>query len=124
MKQIHKAVQALESDIGFWRPCLILLKKVKNAEKKATILQIFRNNPSWGVWLYYQILMMAKMSKTKISTKIQKRKKNLSFYYQNHTKSFEAIEAAIEYIIRMTINTKPALYPPKIKLLYVCTVCI
>ena len=34
MKQIHKAVQALESDIGFWRPSRILLKKLKNAEKK------------------------------------------------------------------------------------------
>ena len=33
MKQIHEAVQALESDIGFWRPSWILLKKVKNAEK-------------------------------------------------------------------------------------------
>ena len=31
MKQIHKAVQALESDIGFWRPSWILLKKLKNA---------------------------------------------------------------------------------------------
>ena len=29
MKQIHEAVQALESDIGFWRPSLILLKKLK-----------------------------------------------------------------------------------------------
>ena len=27
MKQIHKAVQALESDIGFWHPSRILLKK-------------------------------------------------------------------------------------------------
>ena len=34
MKQIHKAVQALESDIGFWRPYWILLKKLKNDEKK------------------------------------------------------------------------------------------
>ena len=33
MKQIHKAVQALESDIGFWRPSWILLKKLKNAKK-------------------------------------------------------------------------------------------
>ena len=33
MKQIHEAVQALESDIGFWRPSWILLKKLKNAKK-------------------------------------------------------------------------------------------
>ena len=33
---------------------------------------------------------MAKMSKTEISAKIQKRKKKQSFYYQNHTKSFSA----------------------------------
>ena len=33
MKQIHEAVQALESDIGFWRPTRILLKKLKNATK-------------------------------------------------------------------------------------------
>ena len=33
MKQIHEAVQALESDIGFLRPSWILLKKLKNAEK-------------------------------------------------------------------------------------------
>ena len=29
MKEIHEAVQALESDIGFWRRSLILLKKLK-----------------------------------------------------------------------------------------------
>ena len=34
MKQIHEAVQALESDVGFWRPCWILLKKLKITEKK------------------------------------------------------------------------------------------
>ena len=33
MKQIQEAVQALESDIGFWRPSWILLEKLKNAEK-------------------------------------------------------------------------------------------
>ena len=33
MKQIHEAVQALESDIRFWRPSWILLKKLKNAKK-------------------------------------------------------------------------------------------
>ena len=33
MKQIHKAVQALESDIGFWRPSWILFNKLNNAEK-------------------------------------------------------------------------------------------
>ena len=33
MKQIHKAIKALESDIGFWRPSWILLKKLKKAEK-------------------------------------------------------------------------------------------
>ena len=33
MKQIHEAVQALDSDIGFLRPSWILLKKLKNAKK-------------------------------------------------------------------------------------------
>ena len=33
MKQIHKAVQALETDIGFWRPSWILLKTLRNDEK-------------------------------------------------------------------------------------------
>ena len=33
MKEIHEAVKALESDIGFWRPSWILLKKLKNAKK-------------------------------------------------------------------------------------------
>ena len=33
MKQIDGAVQTLESDIGFWRPSVILLKKLKNAKK-------------------------------------------------------------------------------------------
>ena len=31
---IQKAVQALASDIGFWRPSSILLKKLRNANKK------------------------------------------------------------------------------------------
>ena len=39
------------------------------------ILEIIRNDPSRGVWLYYQILIMAKISKTEISAKIMKRKK-------------------------------------------------
>ena len=30
---MQEAVQALESDIGFWRPSWILLKKVKNEKK-------------------------------------------------------------------------------------------
>ena len=34
MKQINEAVQALEIDIGFWRPFWILLKKLKNIKKK------------------------------------------------------------------------------------------
>ena len=80
MKQIQKAVQALESDIGFWQSSWILLKKLKNAPKNyranflgpICILQFFRNNPGRGVWLYYQTLMMAKMSTTEISAKIQK----------------------------------------------------
>ena len=52
MKQIHEAVHALESDIGFWQTSWILLKKLKNAKKiyrtnsigPTCILQIFRNN--------------------------------------------------------------------------------
>ena len=78
MKQIHKAVQALESDIGFCRTSWILLKKLKNKIYRANflgpicILEILRNNPSRGLWIYmyYQILMMAEMSKTEISAKI------------------------------------------------------
>ena len=54
MKQIHKAIQALESDIGLWWPSWILLKKLKNAKKKLPgtfprpvyILQIFGNKSS------------------------------------------------------------------------------
>ena len=41
------------------------------------MLQIFRNNPSSVVWLYYQILMTAKMSKTEISAEKLKRKKKV-----------------------------------------------
>ena len=63
MEQIHKLVQALESDIEFWQLSWILLfKKLKNAEKilqgkfsranMHTANEIFRNNPSRGVRLY------------------------------------------------------------------------
>ena len=98
MKQIHKAVQALESDNKIWAATLDFVEEAEKAEKnlqgkfpRANMhMQIFRNNPSKVVWLYYQILMMAKMSKTEISAKILKRKKNYSFYYRNHTKSFSA----------------------------------
>ena len=34
MKQIDKAVQALECAIGFWRPSWILLKKLRKRKKK------------------------------------------------------------------------------------------
>ena len=55
MKQIHEAVQALESDIGFWWPSWILLK-LKNAKKiypanslgQICILQIFGKIPIRG----------------------------------------------------------------------------
>ena len=55
-KQNHEAVQALKSDIGFWRPSLSLLKKLKkeknnyqaNSPGPICILQIFGNNPSRG----------------------------------------------------------------------------
>ena len=40
MKQIHKAVPALENDIGFWWPSWILLKQLKNAKKKQITRQI------------------------------------------------------------------------------------
>ena len=83
MKQIYEAVQAPESDIEFWRPSWILLKKLKNANKiyranslgPICILQIFRKNLSRSVYLYYQILIIAKMNKIEISSKILKRKK-------------------------------------------------
>ena len=52
MKQIHKTVQALESDIGFWRPSLILLKKLKNTKKITGQIpqgqQIFKNYSEQG----------------------------------------------------------------------------
>ena len=88
MKQIHKAVQALESDIEFWRPSWILLE---NSEKyhranflwPICILEIFRNNPSRGVWLYYQILM----AKTEISAKILK---NLFLLSESRQKLFSS----------------------------------
>ena len=34
MKQIHEAVQTLESDIGFWRPSWIFIKELKKRKKK------------------------------------------------------------------------------------------
>ena len=80
MKQIHKAVQAPERH----RILAAILDFVEEAEKRRKkvnvlgpicILQIFRKNPSRDVWLYYQILMKAKISNTEISTKILKRKK-------------------------------------------------
>ena len=96
MKQIDEAVQALACAIGFWRPSWILLKKLKNIEKNVKanflgpicILQIFRNNPSRGGWLYYQILMMAKMSKTKIYAKILRHKKIKVFIIRITPKAF------------------------------------
>ena len=65
---------------------MAILDVVEKAEKRKKnyrsnfvgpicILEIFKNNPSRGVWLYYQISMMAKMSKTEISAKILKLKK-------------------------------------------------
>ena len=56
MKQIDEAVKALACAIGFWQPSWILLKKLKNTQKKyqansrgpVCILQIFGNNPSGG----------------------------------------------------------------------------
>ena len=47
------------------------------------------NNLSRGVWLYYQILKMAKMSKTEISAKIQKRKKIKVFIIRITPKAFQ-----------------------------------
>ena len=97
MKQIHKAVQALESD----RILAAILDFVEEAEKRRKkiyrasflgpicILQIFRNNPSRVVWLYYKILMMAKMSKTEISAKIPKRKKSKVFIIRITPKAFQ-----------------------------------
>ena len=97
MEQIHKAVQALESDIKFWWLSWILLKKLKNAKKNyranflgpICILQIFGNNPSRGVWLYYQILMMAKISKTEINAKKLKRKEIKVFIIRITPKAFQ-----------------------------------
>ena len=52
-------------------------------------LEIFRNNLSRGVWLYYKILMMAKMSKTEICAKILKRKKSKFLLSESHQKLFQ-----------------------------------
>ena len=46
------------------------------------------NNPSRGIWLYYQILMMAKMSKTEICAEILKRKKSKFLLPESHQKLF------------------------------------
>ena len=40
MKQIHEAVQAPESEIGFSRPLYILLKKLKNAKTVQILVRI------------------------------------------------------------------------------------
>ena len=96
MKQINEAVQALERDIGFWRPSWILLKMLKNDGNKIyranflgtiCILEIFRNNASKDVWLYYQSLVMVKVGKTEISAKIMKRKSKF-LLSESHQKLF------------------------------------
>ena len=107
MKQIHKSVQALESDIGFWLPSWILLQKLKNAEKilqgkflgPICRLQIFRNNLSRGVWLYYRTLMMAKMSKTEISAKILKRKKIKVIIIRITPKAFQLMARVSSFLL-------------------------
>ena len=53
------------------------------------ILEIFRNNLSSGVWLYYQILMIAKMNKTEISAKIMKREKIKVFIIRIAPEAFQ-----------------------------------
>ena len=53
------------------------------------ILQIFRNNPIGGVWLYYQILMIAKINKTDITAKILKHKKMKVFLWSSSSSSRE-----------------------------------
>ena len=63
------------------------------------MLQIFRNNPSRGVWLYYQILMMAKMSKKEISAKIQKREKIKVFIIRITPKAFQ-LTARVRYFLK------------------------
>ena len=50
---------------------------------------IFGNNPSRGVWLYYQILMMSKISKTEIYAKILNRKKIEVFIIRITPKAFQ-----------------------------------
>ena len=51
--------------------------------------KIFINNPSRGVWLYYQILMTAKMSKTEICAKILKRNKIKVFIIRISIQAFK-----------------------------------
>ena len=69
-------------------------KRQKNVQGKfpranICILQVFRNNPSRGGWLYYQILMMANMSKTEIYAKIMKHKKITVFIISITAKAFQ-----------------------------------
>ena len=49
MKKIHKAVQALESNIGFWGLSWILLKKLKNGKT-------FTGQISQGQYAYWKYL--------------------------------------------------------------------
>ena len=49
MKQIHEAVQALDSDIGLLLPSWLLLKKLKNAPK-------ITGQIPWGQCAYCQYL--------------------------------------------------------------------
>ena len=48
--------------------------------------------------------MITKMNKTEKSAKILKRKKNHSFYYQNHTKSFSAHDQSKVFHLNQTWN--------------------
>ena len=94
MIQIHKEVQALESDIEFWWPTWILSKKLKYAKKKLQgkfprANMHTANIKKRGAWLYYQILIMAKISKTEISAKILKRKKSKVFIIRIRPKAFQ-----------------------------------
>ena len=92
--------------MGFWWPSWILLKKLKNAEKinranflgPIAILEIFRNNPKRGVWLYYQILMMAKISETEKSAQIVKHKKIKVFIIRITPKAFQLTSSVRSFL--------------------------
>ena len=53
MKQLHKAVQALESDIGFWWPSWIFWKSWKTLKKLDESVYMYHVNTQEGSPSYF-----------------------------------------------------------------------